>query len=117
MLIDLVVVPLLSEYEVDRGDKAGEARKMIPLQGVALDEQHGEQREDHKRDNLLDNLQLPQREGASELGTADTVGGNLKAVLKECYAPANQHDGNHAVTLQTRLKGDVAIPRERHKDI
>ena len=90
---------------------------MVPLQRVALDEQHRKECEDNQRDNLLDDLQLPQRKRSTKLGATYAVGGNLEAVLKQCYTPAEQHDSNHTVALQARLEGDVAVPRKGHKDI
>ena len=51
---------LLPKDKIDGGDKAGKACEVVPLEGVALDKQHGKEREDHQRDNLLDNLELPE---------------------------------------------------------
>ena len=90
---------------------------MVPLEWVALDKEYGKEREDNKRDNLLDNLQLPECEGATKLVTTDTVGRHLEAVLEKSDTPADKHDGNNTVALQLRLKGDVAIPGKCHKDI
>ena len=90
---------------------------MVPAKRVALDKEHCEERKDNERDDLLDNLELPQCKGTSKLGTTDAISWHLKAVLEECYAPADEDDGDNAVTLQLRLKGYMSIPRERHKDV
>ena len=50
---------LLPKDKIDGGDKACKAGEVVPLEGVALDKQNGKEREDHQRDNLLDNLELP----------------------------------------------------------
>ena len=90
---------------------------MIPLQRITLDKEHRKEGEDDQRDNLLNDFELPQRERASKLMAADAVSRHLKAVLEECNTPADKYDGNNAVTLQTRLKGDMTIPCQGHKDI
>ena len=56
---------LLPKDKIDGGDKAGKAGEVVPLEGVALDKEHGKEREDHQRDNLLDNLELPERTPSS----------------------------------------------------
>ena len=90
---------------------------MIPLQGVALDKQYGKESKDNKRYDLLNNLQLPQGEGAAKLLAADTVGGDLKTVLKKGDTPTDEHNTHNAVTLELRLKGYMTIPCQCHKDI
>ena len=90
---------------------------MIPAQGVALDEQHCKECEYNQRDNLLNDLQLPEGEGTSEFCATDAVGWHLEAVLKEGDAPTDKYDGYDAVALKLRLEGYMAIPRQRHKDI
>ena len=108
---------LLSKDKVDRQDEAGKSCEVIPAQGVALDEQHRKECKDHQRDNLLNDLQLPEGEGTSEFCATDAVGWHLEAVLKEGDAPTDKYDSNDAVALKLRLEGYMAIPRQRHKDI
>ena len=57
---------LLSKDKVYCQDQAAEAGEVVPLEGVALDKQNGKEREDHQRDNLLDNLELPECEWTAE---------------------------------------------------
>ena len=90
---------------------------MVPLQGVTLNKKHSKKCEDNKRDNLLNDLQLPEGEGTSEFCATDAVGWHLEAVLKEGDAPTDKYDSNDAVALELRLEGYMAIPRQRHKDI
>ena len=108
---------LLSEYKVDRCDEAGKTCEVVPLEWVALNKQHGKEGKDNQRDNLLDNLQLPEGEGAAKFVATNAVGWNLEAVFKQGDAPADKHDGNNTIALKLRLKGDVAIPSKCHKDI
>lgn len=110
-----VFARLLSKDEIYGQDQAREAREVVPAKRVALDEEHGKEREHHKRDDLLNDLQLPQCEGAAELHAADAVGGDLKAVLEEGYTPAEEYDSDDAVALETRLEGYMAIPCQGHK--
>lgn len=91
---------LLPKDEVDGQDKTCKTCQMVPLEWVALDKQDSKEREYHKRDNLLDNLELPECEWAAELLAAKTVGRNLEAVLKESDTPADEYDGNHAIALK-----------------
>lgn len=77
-----MLVGLLPKDKIDSGNKACKAGEVVPLERVALDKEHGKEREDHQRDNLLDNLELPERKWTAQLGAAYAVGGHLKAVLK-----------------------------------
>ena len=90
---------------------------MVPLEGVTLDKEHGKECEDHQRDNLLDNLELPECEWTAELVATDAVGRHLKAVLEKCNTPTNKHDANHAVALELRFECYMAIPCQCHEDI
>lgn len=90
---------------------------MVPAQRVALDEEHCKECEYDKRDDLLDNLELPEREWATKLGTTDAVSWHLEAVLEQGNTPTDEDDGHDAVALELRLEGYVSVPRERHKDV
>ena len=90
---------------------------MVPLEGVTLDKEHGKECEDHQRDNLLDNLELPESEWSAKLVATDAVSGHLEAVLKKCDTPANKHDAYHAVALELRFECYMAIPCQCHEDI
>ena len=101
---------LLSKDKVYCQDQAAEAGEVVPLEWVALDEQNGKEREDHQRDNLLDNLELPEGEWTTKLVAADAVGWHLEAVLKKCDTPADKHDAYHAVALELRFECYMTIP-------
>ncbi len=108
---------LLAEYEVDGQYQAGEAGEMVPAQGVALHEDECEEREDQERNDLLNDFELPYGEWASESCRAQAVGGYLKAVLEQCDAPTQDHDGDHAEALDFRFEGYVTIPCEGHEGV
>lgn len=59
---------------------------MIPA-NLGFESEHGEDRKNRESDYLLDNLQLHQRERSSVVLKADTIGRNLKTVLKKSYRP------------------------------
>ena len=111
------VRPLLAEDEVDGQNQAEEAGQVVPAQGVRAHEDQGEDREDREGDSLLDDLQLPDREGTSELGRADTVGRNLKTVLEQGNAPAEEHDGHQTEAFEFGFECDVSVPGQRHEGV
>ena len=84
---------------------------MVPPQGVRFHEDDGEDREDQQGDDFLDHFELPDREGASQLGAADAVGRDLETVFEQGDPPAEQDDGQHpeALYIQVELKcvGDL----------
>ena len=73
---------LLPKDKVNSQDQAAEACEVVPLKRIALDKQNGKEREDHQRDNLLDNLELPESKWAAQLVATYAVGRHLEAVLK-----------------------------------
>ena len=81
---------------------------MIPAQSGAKVER-GKNSEHRQRNDLLNHLELNRREAA----ISEPIGGNLKAILKEGDAPADEDD------LPQRLlpKLQMPIPGNRHKDI
>lgn len=109
-----LVANLFFEDEVDGQNKAGEAHKVVPFKTLVHEDNHkeGEHRE---RDNLLDNLQVPQCEWTTMNLTTNAVGWYLEAVLQKGYTPAEEDDGYDAELLQLRAEGDVAIPRQSHE--
>ena len=111
-----LVANLFFEDEVDGQNKAGEAHKVVPFKTLVHEDNHkeGEHRE---RDNLLDNLQLPDREWATILCTSQAVCRDHKAVLKERYKPTDGDNCNHANALKARLKHHLTIPGKCHKEV
>ena len=66
---------------------------MIPLQCLAAEEENGEEREDYKCDNLLDNLELHQRKRASIADKTDAVSRNLAGILRQGNSPRKDNNG------------------------
>ena len=60
------------------------------MQRLATEENGGEDGEDYQGDNLLHNLQLHKREGASVTYETDAVGGNLARVLGKGDSPREE---------------------------
>lgn len=71
----------LVEHEVHGQHQADEGGEVVPVQGLALEEDGGEEGENHQRDDLLDDLELHQREGTAVLDEADAVGRHLEGIL------------------------------------
>ena len=60
------------------------------MQRLATEEYGGKYGEDYQRDNLLHNLQLHKREGASITYETDAVGGNLARILGKGDGPREE---------------------------
>lgn len=90
---------------------------MVPAQCLAPHTDEHEERKDRKRDNLLNNLELPKCEGASEGGRTEAVGRDHKAVLGQSDQPRNEDDGHQTQLLELGLEGDLAVPGQRHEGI
>ena len=70
---------------------------------------------------------MPEGEWTTKLCAAEAVCGHLKAVLEECHAPAYEYHYEHALeqeglvgrreAFELILKGDMSVPRQRHKDV
>ena len=99
--------PALEDYS-HRCHDHYEAYNVVPADRLfqVEDGKHGE---DHKRDDLLNRLELR----SAELVGADAIGGNLKAIFKE-----GNHPADHDYLKQWHIaKLQVAIPGKGHEDI
>ena len=110
---------LFQEYEEHREDQAGESRQVVPLEGLALEEEVDDDREDGQRDGFLDDLELHQIERAAVARETDAVGGDGEAVLEEGDAPGEQDDQDQRPAGRDLhfLQFEMAVPRERHEDV
>ena len=92
---------------------------MVPLERLALEDEHHDNREDRQRNDFLDDLQLHQVERAAVAVETDAVGRDGEAVLEKGDAPREQDDederpaGRHFHFLQFQ----VPVPGEGHKDV
>ena len=92
---------------------------MVPLDGLALEEEGDDDREDGQGDRFLDDLALHQVEGAAVAVEADAVGGDGEAVFEEGDAPRKEDDeeeGPAGGDLHL-LQLEMAVPREGHEDV
>ena len=80
------------KYQINGTDDKEECQNVVPVQVGALEHDVGNDAEYGQRDTFLDDLQLYEVEGATILDEADTVGGNLTAVLQEGDAPREYDD-------------------------
>lgn len=108
---------LFPEDEIDGQNQADETRQVVPPQGVRFHEDDGEDREDQQGDDFLDHFELPDREGASQLGAADAVGRDLETVFEQGDPPAEQDDGQHPEALYFGFESDMPVPSQCHKGI
>ena len=80
-----------TEDEIDGADEEQASDEMVPPQRH-MKRQGGEEDEHHEGDDLLDDLQLHECEGAAVALEADTVRRHLQAVFEECYSPGEEND-------------------------
>lgn len=108
---------LFAEDEVDGQNQAEESCEVVPAQRVGAHEHQGEDREHRQRDDLLNDLELPDRIGAAEFGASQAVCRDLEAILEQGDEPAHQDNGQEPETLEMRLEGDMAVPRKGHEGV
>ena len=93
---------------------------MVPLQSLALEEYHGEYREDNQGDGFLYDLELHQGECAAVSGESEAVCGHLAAVFSQGDAPRQQdygikrRVGRYYLHL---LQLEMAVPCECHENV
>ena len=93
---------------------------MIPVQGLALEEDGGEDGEDDEGDDFLDDLELHEGERTAVAVKADAVGRNLAHVFKEGDAPAKGYhadEGKGIEPAEGLFHFQVAVPGKGHKDV
>ena len=92
---------------------------MVPVQGLALEEEMDDDREDSQRDGFLDDLELHQVEGPAVAAEADAVGRYREAILEESDPPGEEDDQDQRPAGRDLhfLQFEMAVPRERHEDV
>src|SRR5690606_11424811 len=98
-----------AENEVYGTEHAQPGPQVIELDRL-LEIQDGERDEHAERDDLLQDLELPDRKDL----VADSIAGHLQQILEERYAPA--HDGGDEPRPAAELF-QMRVPGERHEDI
>lgn len=109
---------LLHEDEVDGRYQTGEGGEVVPGQ-MLLKGDDGEEREDRQGDDLLNDLELNEREGTAVALEADSVGGYHEAVFKKRDRPGKEHDGVERPVADEfgALELEMGVPSERHEDV
>ena len=92
---------------------------MIPFQGFGFEKQERKRREHQQRDDLLDHLQLHQRERPAVFPEADAVGRHHQAVLEKGDQPTDQDQPEQAGFFKEFqvLEFQVPVPGDRHEDV
>ena len=110
---------LFAEYKIDCKNQTQETHGVIPAQSLGTEDKQREDRENRERYDLLNHLQLDQREWTSIFTETDAVCGHLKEVFEQSNTPANQHDSDQAELIETLhlAEFEVAVPRHSHKHV
>ena len=92
---------------------------MVDREGLVLEEDQHEDREDGQREELLDDLELPEVERTAVVDEADTVGRHHETVFDQRDSPAeeNHHRKGELAEPCGVLKTQVAVPRKGHENI
>ena len=92
---------------------------MVPMELLPLEDDVGDDAEDNKRDDFLDDLQLHQRERSAIVDEADTVCWYEEAILNAGDAPREKYHGvKRPVGGDTGLiELQMSVPGKCHKDI
>lgn len=92
---------------------------MVECERLVLEEKQHEYGEDGEREELLDDLELPQVERAAVVDEADAVGRHHEAVLDQRDAPAEKNDHRQRKLAEPgrALQLQMTVPRKRHEDI
>ena len=92
---------------------------MVPVDGFALEDEGDDEGEDRQGDDLLDDLELHQGEGAAVDGGAHPVGRNHEDILEKSQAPGGEdNQDQRPVTADIHLrKLELSVPGERHENV
>ena len=92
---------------------------MVPLDGLPLEKEGDNDREDGQGDDFLDHFELHQVEGTAVPLEADAVRRDGEAILEKGDAPREQDDEDEGPVRGNLhfLEFEMAIPRERHEDV
>lgn len=111
---------LFLKREEDRSYQTEERPQIVHTEALCLKEKDCQQGKYREGDNLLDNLQLEESEGATIVYKAEAVCGHHSAILKQRNKPTDKDDGKDGQCRKLRtelLCLQVAIPRKGHKCI
>lgn len=92
---------------------------MVDGEGLILEEDQHEDGEDGQREELLDDLELPEVERTAVVNEANTVGRHHETVLDQRDTPAeeNHHRERQFAEPGCTLQFQMTVPRECHEHI
>ena len=90
---------LKPKNEIHSGDEAEASDDVVPLD-VHVKGNHREEDEHHQGDDLLQDLELHQREGTTIALEANAVGRHLQAILEKGNTPRQCDHSNHRQGLK-----------------
>ena len=90
---------LKPKNEINSGDEAEASDNVVPLD-VHVKGNHREEDEHHQGDDLLQDLELHQREGTTIALEANAVGRHLQALLEKGNTPRQCDHSNHRQGLK-----------------
>ena len=110
---------LFHKHKVYRQDEAAESGEMVPMQCLALKEHGGEHGEHNERDDLLDDLELHQRERPAITRKTNAVGRYLARVFGQRDSPRKEDDGVERPVGDDFhfLQFQVPVPGKGHEDV
>ena len=111
---------LFQENKEHRSNQATECHKMVPLQGLTLEEHDGKDGEDSNGNHLLDDLELHQCEGASITYKSHAVGRHLAGILEESQEPADENYDVERRIVRHKfhlLQLEMTVPSKSHEDV
>ncbi len=110
---------LILGQEIDRQDEKRKADEMVEAQGLALEEEDREDGEHRERDDLLNDFELDEAEGAAIANVANAIGWDLAAIFKKSHTPTDEYDGEQR-QVSAPLCGaqaQMTIPSYGHKAV
>lgn len=118
MRADCVALGTETEDEPDGGDEAEGGGDVVPTD-LHVESEHREDDEHAEGDDLLDDFELHDGEGAAMLDETEAVGGDLEAILEESDGPAEGDDADEGEVLEPLvfIELEVPIPGESHEDV
>ena len=110
---------LLQKSEENGQDQQAESHKMVPMEGLSLEQEMGDDGENRQGNHFLDHFQLDERERTSVLREAHPVGGHHKRVFKKGDAPGKEDDADKGPVVRDLhlLQFQVAVPGQRHENV
>ena len=110
---------LFEEDEKDSQHQAGKGCQMVPVERLAFEDEHHDNREDRQGNDFLNDFQLHQVERSAVTLEADAIGRHGEAVFKEGDAPRKQDDTNQRPRGRNLhfLQFEVPVPGKSHEDV